>query len=101
MSSIQVLGYIAGFCTTFAGIPQIVHVMKTKSTHDLSYVSIGFSAAGVIMWTIYGFYIQNAPIIVFNIISTVVYVWLIGFKIWNERYVENVPLYQRKENMSI
>lgn len=79
------VGYVAGCCTTFSGVPQIVRVMKTQSTGDLSYVSLGMTGVGVVLWTAYGAYLKNGPILVFNVMSTVLAAWLIGYKAWNER----------------
>ena len=35
MHDVEYIGFIAGFCTTIAFLPQIVKIVKTKSTKEL------------------------------------------------------------------
>ena len=47
--SMEVLGAIAGFCTTFAFVPQIVKIHK-QGGRDLSYGMLAFYLVGVLLW---------------------------------------------------
>lgn len=66
---ITTLGLIAGVLTTIAYLPQLIKTWQTKSAHDLSWSMLIVLCAGIILWLVYGFYIQNIPIIAANIVT--------------------------------
>ena len=68
---ITTLGLIAGVLTTIAYLPQLIKTWKTKSAHDLSWSMLIVLCTGIILWLVYGFYIQNIPIIAANIVTFV------------------------------
>ena len=77
----EVLGFIAGTCTTFALLPQIVKVLRTRSTDDFSLGWLLMTLTGVILWIIYGLFINSQPVVLFNILSTIFISIIILFKI--------------------
>tara|TARA_B100001971_G_C17692411_1_gene287693 strand:- start:12 stop:305 length:294 start_codon:yes stop_codon:yes gene_type:complete len=68
---INLVGFLAGFCTTIAFIPQVVKVWKTKSTKDISLSMFAIFTFGVLCWTVYGLLIFNLPMIVANAITLI------------------------------
>ena len=68
---ITALGLIAGVLTTIAYLPQLIKTWQTKSAHDLSWSMLIVLCTGIILWLVYGFYIQNIPIIAANIVTFV------------------------------
>ena len=67
----NLVGFLAGFCTTIAFIPQVIKVWKTKSTKDISLIMFVTFTFGVLCWTIYGLSISNLPMIIANAITLV------------------------------
>jgi len=67
----NLIGFLAGFCTTIAFIPQVIKVYKTKSTKDISFAMFAIFTFGVLCWTIYGLFIVNLPMIIANAITLV------------------------------
>ena len=65
------LGYIAGVLTTFCYIPQIIRVFKLKSAREISLLYTLFLLIGVIVWLLYGIFLQLTPIILWNSIGLV------------------------------
>lgn len=65
----QAVGFIAGFLATVAFIPQVVRAWKTRSTRDLSLLTIVAFTTGVSLWIVYGVLIQSLPIIVWNVVT--------------------------------
>ena len=63
------LGYIAGFLTTIAFLPQVFKVWTTKSTKDISIWMFLAFTTGVFLWMIYGFFINDTSIIITNILT--------------------------------
>ncbi|HWY78905.1 MAG TPA: SemiSWEET transporter [Candidatus Sulfotelmatobacter sp.] len=67
MDTIQLLGYTAGGFVVFASLPQIIKIMKSRRTADVSlpmYITLNI---GIFLWIIYGFFTHQSAIIVTNI----------------------------------
>lgn len=81
METIDILGLMAAACTTFAFLPQLIKVIKTKSVEDISLSMYLVFISGLIMWLIYGITIHNIPIIAANIITITLSVTIVIFKL--------------------
>ena len=65
----EIIGLIAAVCTTFAFIPQVMKVWKTKQTKDLSLRMYSIMFIGIILWLVYGIRIDSLSIIMANIVT--------------------------------
>ncbi|MDR3668959.1 MAG: SemiSWEET transporter [Ignavibacteriaceae bacterium] len=74
-------GYISAFCTTAAFVPQAIKVFKTKKTNDISLGMILLMTIGVGFWVIYGSLINAWPIIIANVITFVLALYILVKKI--------------------
>jgi MtN3 and saliva related transmembrane protein len=81
MDWIQILGYVAGFLTTVAFMPQAVQTWKTQSAKDLSLPTFLLFSGGVFCWLVYGIYKEDLPIIIANSVTFVLAVSILIFKI--------------------
>tara|TARA_B100000768_G_scaffold180087_1_gene199205 strand:- start:16540 stop:16806 length:267 start_codon:yes stop_codon:yes gene_type:complete len=66
IDNIEIIGLIAAFLTTFAFIPQVYKVIKTKSTDGLSLTTYLIFIIGVCLWLTYGFYKASISMIMGN-----------------------------------
>ena len=66
---IAVIGLIAGTCTTISFLPQVIKIIKTKETKDISISMYIILATGMFLWLIYGIFIGALPVILANTIS--------------------------------
>lgn len=66
MEPVDLLGYLAAFCTTVAFVPQAWKVYRTKQTNDLSLGMFALFTTGVALWLAYGVLIASAPIYIAN-----------------------------------
>ncbi len=82
---IEAIGLIAGFCTTCSFLPQVIHVLKTKSTGDISLLMYLILCTGVGLWLVYGLFIQSLSIIIANGITFILAFTILLLKIKNER----------------
>lgn len=82
MDTIVIVGYVAGALTTLSFVPQVVKAWKMRETRDLSLAMLVLFAVGVILWTLYGFWVGSVPIIVANIITFTLILVLLGLKLW-------------------
>ena len=82
--SIEVLGAVAGFCTTFAFVPQLIKIQK-QGARDLSYGMLVFYLAGVLLWLAYGIFLHALSVILANTATSFLIVLAIFLKAWKER----------------
>ena len=71
MTLITVLGLLAALLTTISNIPQVIKSWKTKKTRDVSLFMYILLVAGVFTWLIYGFLINDLPLILANFITLI------------------------------
>lgn len=67
----EIIGLIAAVCTTFAFIPQVMKVWKTKQTKDLSLRMYSIMFIGVLLWLVYGIRIDSLSIILANVVTAI------------------------------
>jgi len=72
MDYLLLLGLLAATLTTVAFVPQLIKVIKTRSTHDISLAMYIVACSGVLLWLIYGILIHNTPLIVANAVTFVI-----------------------------
>jgi MtN3 and saliva related transmembrane protein len=82
--SIEILGAVAGFCTTFAFIPQLIKIQK-QGGRDLSYGMLIFYLTGVLLWLAYGVFLHAPSIILANSATSLLIVLAIILKAQKER----------------
>lgn len=82
------VGYIAACLTTFAFLPQVLKVWRTKSVRDISLVTYISLTLGVLLWFLYGLGIGSLPVILANGITLVLAASILIMKI---RYSRRRP----------
>ncbi len=65
------LGYVAGFLTTIAFLPQVVKAIKYGSTKDISLGMYILLCTGITLWIAYGFWLGAVPVILANGVTLV------------------------------
>lgn len=78
---IGLLGMLAGTLTTMSFVPQVIKILRTKHTKDISLGMYVILTSGIFLWMVYGFFLEELPIILFNIITLVLCVIVLGMKI--------------------
>ena len=63
------IGSIAAILTTFAFLPQVVRVVKTKDTESIALGMYVMQVIGIALWLAHGFHIGDLPLILANSIS--------------------------------
>jgi len=66
MDIVTVIGMLGGALTTISFLPQVIKVLKTHSTKDLSLAMFLLFVAGVLLWLIYGICDKQLPVIIAN-----------------------------------
>ena len=63
---LDVIGYLAGALTTVAFVPQVLHIVRKRSAHDISWGMFSMFSVGVALWLWYGIRLASLPLIVAN-----------------------------------
>jgi MtN3 and saliva related transmembrane protein len=81
MEFIDVLGLVAGACTSSSLIPQLVTTLKKKTAEDVSIMMFVIMLTGNALWTYFGFVKSELPIILTNLLALALNAVLIILKI--------------------
>ena len=68
----EILGLLAGFGTTFAAVPDLVAMLKRRSSAGMNARMAGIMGVFQIAWVYYGLLIASRPVIVWNMIGVVI-----------------------------
>ena len=79
--NIEFFGYFAAILTTLAFLPQLIKTLKTKKAEDVSLITLIMFLTGVLSWIIYGYRIASTPILMANLITFVLNLLILIFKI--------------------
>ena len=79
--SIEFFGYFAAILTTLAFLPQLIKTLRTKKAEDVSLITLIMFLTGVLSWIIYGYKISSTPILIANIITFILNLLILIFKI--------------------
>ena len=63
------IGGLAALLTSFGFLPQVLRMWRRRSVGDVSVVTFIQFTFGVILWTLYGFYIQDRVVVVANLVT--------------------------------
>jgi MtN3 and saliva related transmembrane protein len=64
-----ILGVIAGLCSTSSFVPQLLKSWREADTQSISRRMYLITVAAFTLWTLYGWMIGSAPVVIFNLIS--------------------------------
>jgi MtN3 and saliva related transmembrane protein len=81
---IIVVGTVAGFCTTFAFVPQLIKIWK-QGGRDLSYGMLALYLIGAILWFIYGVLLHAQAVIITNFATAIVIALATAMKAWTAK----------------
>jgi MtN3 and saliva related transmembrane protein len=62
----EAIGLVGGGLTTISFLPQAVKVYRTRSTRDISLGMFALAWFGMVLWLIYGLYLDSAALIICN-----------------------------------
>ena len=67
----EIVGFVAGFGTTFAAIPDLVKMIKGRSSQGINPTMASIMAVFQIAWIYYGLLVASRPVIVWNVVGVV------------------------------
>ena len=75
------IGSIAAVLTTFAFLPQVIKVIKSKDTESIALGMYLMQVVGIGLWLVHGLAIQDLPLIAANSISLILSATILAYKI--------------------
>jgi len=80
--SVDIFGYFAAILTTSAFLPQLIKTLKTKKAEDVSLTTLIMFITGVLSWIIYGYRISSTPILIANLITLILNLFILISKVY-------------------
>jgi MtN3 and saliva related transmembrane protein len=68
----ELLGLVAGFGTTFAALPDLIAMLRRRSTAGMNPRMAAIMGLFQILWVFYGLLIGSRPVIIWNVIAILV-----------------------------
>lgn len=81
MDFTNILGFTAATLTTFAFLPQVMQVWRSRSTKDISLPMLITFIAGISLWLVYGLVVKAAPIYIANFVTLILNLTILRFKL--------------------
>ena len=72
MKRSEVLGLVAGFGTTFAAMPDLIAMLRRRSSAGMNPRMAAIMGVFQILWVYYGLLIVSRPVVMWNIIAVLV-----------------------------
>jgi uncharacterized protein with PQ loop repeat len=74
----ELVGIVAGFGTTFAAFPDLIAMLRRRSSAGMNPRMAGIMGVFQILWVYYGLLILSRPVIVWNVIAVLVNLLSVG-----------------------
>ena len=75
------IGSIAAILTTFAFLPQVIKVIKTKGTESIALCMYLMQVVGIALWLFHGLVIDDLPLIMANGVSLILSGTILYYKL--------------------
>jgi MtN3 and saliva related transmembrane protein len=77
----EIVGFAAGTLTTLCWTPQAIKILRSRDARSISLITHVTFVAGCALWLIYGLLLGSAAIILFNAVTVVLNLLIIGLKL--------------------
>jgi MtN3 and saliva related transmembrane protein len=81
MDTTTSVGLLAGALTTIALVPQVAKIYRSKSAKDISLGMFVVFCVGLALWVVYGIFLDEVAIVVWNGVSLVLGIAIVLMKI--------------------
>lgn len=68
----EILGLVAGFGTTFAALPDLIAMLRRRSSVGMNPRMAGIMGVFQILWVYYGLLIASRPVVIWNVVAVLV-----------------------------
>mgnify|MGYP001260770734 CR=1 FL=1 len=78
MQRSEIVGLVAGFGTTFAALPDLLAMLRRRSSAGMNPRMAGIMCVFQIAWVYYGLLIASRPVVLWNLIAIVINALSVG-----------------------
>ncbi len=86
MDLTQIIGFLAGFGTTFAALPDLIAMLNRRSSVGMNPRMAAITGTFQILWVIYGVSIGSRNIIMWNVIAVATNYLTVGAYMYFRRH---------------
>jgi len=72
MQRSEIVGLVAGFGTTFAALPDLLAMLKRRSSAGMNPRMAGIMCVFQVAWVYYGLLIASRPVVLWNVVAVVI-----------------------------
>jgi uncharacterized protein with PQ loop repeat len=81
----EVLGIVAGFGTTFAAVPDLISMLRQRSSEGMNPRMSAIMGTFQILWVYYGLLIVSRPVVLWNLIAVLTNFFSVGAYLYFSR----------------
>ena len=74
----EIIGFLAGLGTTFAAVPDLIAMIKRRSSAGINPRMAGIIGVFQLLWVYYGLLIASRPVIAWNVIAVLINFLCVG-----------------------
>lgn len=74
----ELIGLVAGFGTTFAAVPDLLAMMRRRSSAGMNPRMAAIMGVFQILWVYYGLLIASRPVVAWNVIAILINFFCVG-----------------------
>ena len=74
----EILGLLSGFGTTFAAVPDLIAMLKRRSSAGMNPRMAAIMGIFQILWVYYGLLIASRPVVIWNVIAVLTNFFSVG-----------------------
>jgi MtN3 and saliva related transmembrane protein len=74
----EVFGFVAGFGTTFAAVPDLIGMFRRRSSKGINPTMASIIGTFQIVWVYYGLLIVSRPVIAWNLLGVIINFLTVG-----------------------
>lgn len=74
----ELIGFVAGFGTTFAALPDLIAMLRRRSCEGMNPTMAAIMGTFQIVWVYYGILVESRPVIVWNMIAVGINFLVVG-----------------------
>jgi uncharacterized protein with PQ loop repeat len=74
----DIIGFVAGFGTTFAAMPDLIAMLRRRSCEGMNPTMAAIMGTFQIIWVYYGILVDSKPVIVWNTIAVAINFLVVG-----------------------
>ncbi len=79
-----IVGYLASICMVCGYLPQAIRTIRTRDTSGIALPTFLALGAGSVLFVVQGIMLNNMPLVITNVITTVCSVIIFAIKIRND-----------------